>query len=384
MMRVLLDVRPLLESRWSGVANYTARLLAALLARPSDNKKYVLYANSFKRPDKDLAISCLVSNVSLPPIITRYPNKLLNASMVWLGRPLIEDLTDGADLVYLPNLNFIATRKPYIVTVHDLSFARFPEFFSAKQRLWHAAVGPKRLLRRAAAVIAVSEHTKRDIIETCGVPAEKIAVISPGVGPEYMPADNATKDPVLKKYGLRDGYILYLGTLEPRKNVTGLIAAFETLKNDARLVLAGGKGWLYKDIFHRAASSPARDRIRFLDYVDEADKPALYSAAAIFAYPSFYEGFGIPPLEAMACGTPVVAGHATSLGEVIDDAGILVDPHDITALAEALQEVLDDAALRAELSRRGLERTKAFTWEKSAEKLDELFRKHHGERLGKQ
>lgn len=375
-MRIIIDIRPMLESQRSGVANYAACLLDALTERPSSpDRDYALFCNAWKRP---LPPDLPPAAAHLEYRFSHYPNRLLNAGFACLGRPLIEDLAGGADLVYLPNLNFVATKKPLIVTVHDLSFARFPEFFSAKQRLWHAAVGPRRLLRRAAAVVAVSEHTKRDIVETYGLSTEKISVISPGVGAEYRPADAASIAAVREKYGLKNGYFLYLATLEPRKNVIGLIAAFETLEGETELVLAGGKGWLYKDIFRRAAASPARERIRFLDYVGEADKPALYSAATALAYPSFYEGFGLPPLEAMACGTPVVASHATSLGEVVGDAGILVDPHDITALADGLREVRDDGALRAELSRRGMERAKMFTWEKSAEKLDELFRKHCG------
>src|SRR5687768_16505636 len=175
-MRVIVDIRPLLEPRRSGVGTYTAEMAKALADR--GRHEYALFANGLRsEPPADL-----------PPVsgrvtrhFSRYPNRLLNASFAILGRPRFESLTGPADVAYLPNLNFAATSLPLIVTVHDLSFVRFPRFFSAKQRLWHAAVGAGRTLRRARTVIAVSEHTKRDVAETFGIPEDRIAVASPGV-----------------------------------------------------------------------------------------------------------------------------------------------------------------------------------------------------------
>ncbi len=377
-MRIALDIRPMLETRRSGVANYTARLLRALLARPAPpGRSYVLFGNAFGR---ELPDDLPAPGRGVEHRFSRYPNRLLNAAMAFAGRPRIEDLTGGADAVYLPNLNFAATERPLVVTVHDLSFERYPRFFSAKQRLWHGLVRPRRLLRRAAFTVAVSRHTKADLVETYGVDPERVAVITPAAGPEFAPAGPGEIGRVRARYGLPREFFLYLGTLEPRKNVGGLIAAFEKIGGSAGLVIAGGQGWLYREIFDRAKRSPAADRIKFLDYVDAADQPALYSAAAALVYPSFYEGFGMPPLEAMACGTPVVASQAASLGEVVGDAGLLVDPYDSAEIADAMKAVLEEPGLARTLRARGLARAALFSWTKSAERLDGLFRRLEGEK----
>jgi len=371
-MRIGIDIRPMLETKRSGVAIYTARLLDALFARQTPaGRVYALFCNAYGRP---LPADLPPPSPTLEHRFHHYPNRLLNASLAFLDAPKIEDLTGGADLVYLPNLNFVATARPIIVTVHDLSFERYPEFFSAKQKLWHALVRPRRLLRQAAAVVAVSEHTKTDIVETYGLAPERVRVISPGVGGEFFPQGEEEKKRVRDKCGLGETpFFLFLGTLEPRKNVEGIIAAFEKLSGPANLVIAGGKGWLYRKIFRRAADSPAKDRIKFLDYVSEADKPALYAAATALVYPSFYEGFGMPPLEAMASGTPVIASQASSLGEVVGDAGLLVDPDDIAEIADAMRTMSDEETLRQRCSERGLARARSYGWEISAERLDKLF-----------
>jgi len=376
-MRIAIDVRPMLETRRSGVANYTARILRALFARPTGpGRSYALFCNAGRRPlPEDLP----PASTAIERRFSRHPNRLLNASFGLLGRPLIEDLVGGADAVYMPNLNFAASRRPLVATVHDLSFERYPAFFSAKQRLWHRAIRPRRLLQQAATVIAVSEHTRTDIIETYGLDPERIRVINPGVGPEFRPASDHDKDLIRSKYGLPEVFFLFLGTLEPRKNVGGIIAAFEKISGNAWLAVAGGRGWLYREIFRQAGRSPAAGRIKFLDYVEEADKPALYSAATALVYPSFYEGFGIPPLEAMACGTPTIVSHASSLGEVVGDAGLLVDPYDVAEIADAMRTVLEEPALRTLLAERGLNRARRYTWDRSAELLDGVFRQLEGE-----
>jgi glycosyltransferase involved in cell wall biosynthesis len=370
-MRICLDIRPLLEPKRSGVAYYTANLLGALLARPAlAGREYVLFLNSANRsrpePLPDAPASVARSYHHLP-------NRLLNLSFALAGRPPIEELCGGADAVYLPNLNFCATRRPLIVTVHDLSFVHFPKFFSAKQRLWHAAVRPARLLHQAAAVVAVSEHTKTDVSRAYGIPPEKITVINPAAGPEYRPADAQIMASMRNKYGLPENFFLFLGTLEPRKNIGSVIAALERLPADAHLVIAGGRGWLYRQIFRRAEVSSAAARVHFLDYVADADKPALYSAALALVYPSFYEGFGMPPLEAMACGTPAIVSLASSLGEVVGDAGLLVNPDDVGEIASAMKSIMNEPRLRQELSTAGRQRAARFTWAESARRLDALF-----------
>lgn len=362
-MRIAIDIRPLLEPRPGGVAHFTSCILDALLRKPSH--QYALFSNAVAREPKVAG--------EADRRFSRYPNKLLNASFAFLGTPTIEGLSGGADAVYLPNLNFAATRLPYVVTVHDLSFVRYPRFFSAKQRLWHGLVEPRRLIEGAAAVTAVSEHTKADLMETYGIAGEKITVVSPGVDRSFRPLPPAECAGVLKKYDLRPGYFLFLGTIEPRKNIKNIIAAFERLGGNARLVIAGGDGWLCRAIHERAARSPARDRIRFIGYVVGEEKPALYSAALAFIYPSFYEGFGMPPLEAMACGVPVIASHVTSLGEVVGDAGLLVDPYNTNEIVAAMTALRDEPGLRETMRLRGLAQAKKFSWEGSAARLESVF-----------
>lgn len=371
-MRVIVDIRPLLEPRRSGVGTYTAEVAKALARRGAH--EYALFANGRAPIPADVP----PPSPRLTHRFSRYPNRLLNAAFAFLGAPKLERLAGPADVAYLPNLNFVATGLPIVVTVHDLSFVRFPRFFSSKQRLWHAAIGTASLLRRATTVVAVSEHTRRDVIETFGVPEGNVVVAGPGVGPAFAPQGDAEKDRVRKKLRLDRPYFLFLGAIEPRKNIVGLIDAYERVDADLDLVIAGGKGWLYEDVFRRAARSPKRDRIKFPGYVDDADKPALYAAAAALVYPSFYEGFGMPPLEAMAVGTPVVASHVSSLGEVVGDAGLLIDPQDAGDIAAAMTAVVADPRLVGKLRSRGFERAKRFTWDASAATLEKAFSAAHG------
>ncbi|MBU0625113.1 glycosyltransferase family 4 protein [Patescibacteria group bacterium] len=366
-MRIAVDIRPLLECNRAGVSLYTLNLVRKLIE--SGAHDYALFCNSSHRPAPiDVPTGSKVNHY-----FSQYPNRLLNTSFAFLGWPKIETLVAGADLVYLPNLNFIATNRPLVVTVHDLSFRRYPRFFSKKQRLWHCLVNAEKMIKKAAAVIAVSQHTKDEIIESFGVSPDRIHVVTPAVGAEYRPSPTTEIATVRQKYNLPEKFIFYLGTLEPRKNVTGLIAAYNQLESDVGLVLAGGEGWLYQHIYAAAKNSPKRQQIKFIGYVAEADKPALYSAASIFAYPSFYEGFGMPALEAMACGTPVVASHTSSLGEVVGDGGLLVNPARVDELVLSLQELLSNKKLCELLAEKGIKRAQQFTWKRSAVELEKVF-----------
>jgi glycosyltransferase involved in cell wall biosynthesis len=267
---------------------------------------------------------------------------------------------------------------PFALTVHDLAFERYPEFFSAKQRLWHAAVNPRRLCRRADVILAVSENTKKDLVELYGLPPEKIAVTLHGATPAAI--SRQSSEEFRQRHRLPERFILHVGALEPRKNHLALIDAFALLKGQTRfrdlgLVLAGPAGWRNNEILRAISTCLAAGDIKRLGFVAPADKPALYGAAAAFAFPSFYEGFGLPPLEAMAAGVPVVASFAGSLGEVVADAGVLVDPYRPAELADAIAGILDSPTLAAELSKRGRERAALFTWEECAQKTLDAFRR---------
>jgi glycosyltransferase involved in cell wall biosynthesis len=314
--------------------------------------------------------------------LTRWPNKLLNAGMRLAAAPAVDRLAGGnADLLWVPNLNFLAASPglPLALTVHDLSFERYPEFFSTRRRLWHGAVGPRDLCLRAAAVLAVSEHTKRDLVELYGLPPERIAVTHEGCDPSFFEAPDASAlAEAATRLRLPERFILHVGALEPRKNHQALLDAFHQLKPqssfaDLGLVLAGPKGWQNGPIRHAIARSPYRESIRLLGFVGTEDRRALYRLASVFAFPSFYEGFGLPPLEAMASGAPTVASFASSLGEVVGDAGILIDPYRPSELADAMAAALESGTLAEELSERGRARAAMFSWEACAKKTAAAF-----------
>lgn len=263
-----------------------------------------------------------------------------------------------------------------MLTVHDLSFLKYPEFFSARKNFWHRLVKAKKLLKRFSLVIAVSENTKRDIVELGGINPDKVRVIYSGVGEEYkkLPLINYqfSVKRVRDKYNLPERFILYLGTIEPRKNVDGIIRAYNQLRvmscelRDYKLIIAGARGWKSENIYREWDKSAFKNDIKFLGYVEPDDKIYLYNLASVFIYPSFYEGFGFPPLEAMACGVPVVASFASSLPEVVGDAALMVDPYNINDLAGALEKVLVDENLKNKLIARGLEQAKKFSWRETA------------------
>jgi glycosyltransferase involved in cell wall biosynthesis len=226
---------------------------------------------------------------------------------------------------------------------------------------------------RARHILADSRSTKDDLISLLGAPADKVTVVGAGVEARFRPVEDAVAlAEIRRKYRLPDQFVLGLGTLEPRKNFEGLIHAFNRLQADwpdLHLVIAGGKGWLYDSILAAAAQSPAAHRIHLPGFIADADLPGLYTLARVFAYPSHYEGFGIPVLEAMACGTPVVTADNSSLPEVAGQAALLVPATDVEALAEAITRLTSDEALRDQCRRLGFAQARPYTWEAAARKL---------------
>jgi glycosyltransferase involved in cell wall biosynthesis len=224
-------------------------------------------------------------------------------------------------------------------------------------------------------VIADSEATRQDLIELYHTSPEKITTLYPGVTEALKPIrDSVRLNAVRQKYGLGERpFMLSVSTIQPRKNYQRLVQAFAHIDDSFSLVLAGSKGWHYEDIFAEVARQGLAERVHFPGFVADADLPALYSAASLFVYPSLYEGFGLPLLEAMACGTPVVASNQSSLPEVVGQAGRLVDPYDVEALAATMAQILLDPELQQRLSQAGLEQAKKFTWAGMATKLLALY-----------
>lgn len=258
---------------------------------------------------------------------------------------------------------------PTVITVHDLSFMRFPNAFRPFNRIY-LSLFTRLSARRAVRVIAVSESTRQDVIRFCGAPADRVIVVPNGVEAAFCPAAPAEAARFRARHGLPDRFILFLGTLEPRKNLARLLDAYAQWRRAARqpvkLVLAGGKGWYYDTIFARVAELGLVDEVIFPGYVPAEELPWWYRAAELFVYPSLFEGFGLPVLEAMACGTPVITARASSLPEVAGDAAVLVDPEQPGELAAAIGQLLDDSTARAALRLAGLARAARFSWAHTA------------------
>jgi glycosyltransferase involved in cell wall biosynthesis len=266
-------------------------------------------------------------------------------------------------------------RGKLLLTVHDLSFLHVPDSFSRFDRIKDRLLVPF-YMRKAQAVLTVSDYSRRDIVATYHVPYERVCVSYNGVDPGFSPAeDRVLARRILEGYGISGdaGYILFVGRINKRKNLTTLVKCFNILKGAKglrqRLVIAGSKDFLPPEDEAIIASSPYMEEILFTGYVPSAHLPALYSLADVFVYPSLFEGFGLPCLEAMACACPVVSSDCTSIPEVIGDAGILADPSSIDQISDAIYRILSDNALRAEFVRQGLERAKEFSWESAAAKI---------------
>jgi glycosyltransferase involved in cell wall biosynthesis len=261
---------------------------------------------------------------------------------------------------------------PVVTTIHDLAFEHLPETFN--RRSWmQLRLTVRRTARRAAHIITVSEYSRRDISKTYGIAPKRITVTPEAAPPHFAPVTNETElKKIRESYGIRKDYILSLCSIQPRKNLVRLIEAYSCLRRVRpevklpQLVLAGKRGWLDNETFRAAEQNSLDKDILFTGYVPERNLPALYSGAVCFVYPSYFEGFGLPVVEAMQCGVPVIAGNRTSLPEVVGEAGLLFDPFDTQALVEALTQVIDDSECRAALRAKGLKRAGDFNWKTTA------------------
>jgi glycosyltransferase involved in cell wall biosynthesis len=260
---------------------------------------------------------------------------------------------------------------PVIPTIHDLAFEHLPETF--KRRSWmQLRLTVRRTARRAAHIITVSDFSRRDIIDTYGIAPEQITVTPEAAPRAFAPSEQSEIDRVRARYKIEGDYILAVGSIQPRKNLARLLRAYSNLLRRRtqvklpRLVLVGKRAWLYEETLRSVNRLGLTSNVTFTGYVPEGDLPPLYSGALCFVYPSYFEGFGLPPLEAMKCGAPVITGNRTSLPEVVGDAGLTVDPFDIAALAEAIRRIIDDAELRQRLRERGFKRARTFDWRETA------------------
>ncbi|MFH1192801.1 MAG: glycosyltransferase family 1 protein [Candidatus Jorgensenbacteria bacterium] len=370
-MNILVDARVLTTGLLTGIENYTLLLLGELLRQDAKNR-YSFFLNRFRSGALSLGSERVLRS---PAVNWHVPNKLLDACVRFTREPKIDRLIK-TDLVWSPHINIIGTtaRVKHVITVHDLSWVRYPNFFSLRKRFWHWMQDVRGQVRRATRLIAVSEATRRDVIATFGVAPEKVVTVHSGVNPFFrrIPADDASLREFRARHNLAKPFFLFVGTLEPRKNVAGIVEAFNAVKGrascrDASLVLVGRRGWLYDGIMRAIGGSPHRHDIRLWGPATEEELRYLYNLARAFVYPSLFEGFGFPVLEAQACGAPVVTSDNSSLPEVAGVGAMFVNPHDDGTLADAMEKIFADEPLRAALREKGFANVKRFSWRRAAE-----------------
>src|SRR5216683_5581468 len=371
-MRIAIDYTAATREA-AGIGNYVRSLVDAMLAQDAVNQ-YTLLTSG--RPPREHPFPS-AKNVRGRSLVI--PDRYLNVLWYRWRLPISAnfftgqvDIYHGPDFV-LPPLNG-HTHK--IVTVHDLAFIEHPEYAVPQLADYLKKVVPE-AVAAADVVAAVSQATRQTLIDYFKTPTEKISIIPNGIRSHFR----RITDPILlastrHKFGLKHPLVLAVGTLEPRKNHLGLIKAFHKAQSaagkkrrPAMLALAGGSGWLYEETQQLVTKLKLENKVRFLGRVSELELITLYSMADVFAFPSFFEGFGVPPLEAMACGAPVITSNTSSLPEVVGDAALQVNPHNTGELANAINRLLEDQALQEELRQKGFARAQLFTWPKAASKM---------------
>ncbi|MFQ5944721.1 MAG: glycosyltransferase family 4 protein [Anaerolineae bacterium] len=371
-MRIGIDYTAAVQQR-AGIGRYTRELVAALSALDRTNR-YVLLVSG--RSEAREGLPQLGSNFRR----RRLPLSHRWTTLLWqrLRLPLpVELVTGRVDLFHSPDFVLPPVRwGGRLLTVHDLSFLRYPDL-AAPGLAWYLEAAVRRSVARADLIFADSKATREDLIDLWQMPERRIVVVYPGVRRSFAPVTlPARLEEIRRRYDLPPRFFLSVGTLEPRKNYPALLAAYARARSSGLehgLVVAGAEGWGYEAIYRAVERLGLQSSVQFLGFVPEADLPALYSLADAFLYPSLYEGFGLPPLEAMACGTPVLASNAPSLPEILGHAAQLLSPFDAEGWAAALGRAVEDQGLRAEMVRRGRARAAKFRWEDAADQVLEAY-----------
>lgn len=368
-MRIGIDATAL-PPQPVGAGNYIIQLIRALSAlEPED--EYVIFAQKSGRTLIDL------------PTSRRFHWQVVEdmtpaVRLMW-EQTVLPRLTRQAKIDVLHSLHYTKPLWPgcaSVVTFHDMTFFLYPHLHTRSKRIFFP-IATRMSARQAKAIIADSESTRQDIIRLLRVSEEKVFTVLLGVDPSFRPIkDSALKKRIEEHYHLPDKFILYLGMVEPRKNLPMLIRAYNELVErgaEEHLVVAGRFGWMYEDIFRLVELFGLKDRVHFTGYVSQNDLPVVYNLARVFVYPTLYEGFGLPPLEAMACGVPVITTNVSSLPEIVGDAGILIPANDRVALVNALENVLNNREISAELAAKGPQRAAQFTWERTARQTLKVY-----------
>ena len=380
-MRIAFDYTAAIR-QGAGIGSYVRNLFAAMLAQDTETR-YTLLTTGRPTEEHPFPEAENVRGRSLL-IPDRYLNILWYRWRTPLPPPVL--FTGPVDIYHNPDFALppLGSKVRKVVTIHDLAFLEHPEYAVPSLAAYLNKVVPE-AVAAADVVATVSHEVGRTLIKHFQTPQEKLTVIPNGVGAHFR----RITDPVLlgatqHKFNLKTPLVLAVGTLEPRKNHSGLIKAFykaQQKKNGpAMLAIAGGQGWLYEETKQLVTDLKLEKKVRFLGRVTDLELVTLYSMATLFAFPSFFEGFGVPPIEAMACGTPVITSNVSALPEVAEGAALLVDPNDIDALADAITRLTLDENLRAELQQKGYERVKQYTWTMSAQKMLTVYQKlYNGE-----
>ncbi len=358
-MHIAIDAHSV-GAQLAGNETYAVNLIKAL-AEIDQSNRYTLYVTRQSAVDR---FANRWSNFSVKRTLPHTP---LVRIPITLAAELRKNPVDVLHVQYTaPPL----ARCPIVATIHDLSFEHLPETFKRRSRA-QLRLTVRSTAKRAAQILTLSEFSRRDIIDTYKIEPARVYVTPAAAPPHFRVETNeAELRRIRETYKLERDYILALGSIQPRKNLARLIRAYSTLQNKSNklpeLVIAGKRGWLEAETMRAAEQSRARNNIRFIGYVPENDLPPLFTAATCFVYPSYFEGFGLPVVEAMQCGTPVIAGNRTSLPEVVGEAAVLVDPFDENAIARALSDLIHNPDYRTSLSTKGLERAKTFSWANTA------------------
>lgn len=368
-MHIGIDARLVYYTR-AGIGEYTLRLTQAL-ARTFGEHTFTLLQD---RRNKQPLLEAPNIRVAHTPVPSHH--RLEQPLLPWVVKRLATDVFHSPD--FIPPLY---SAGPSVITIHDLAFLIYPHFLTKDSARYYGQID--RAVRRADRIIAVSESTRHDLVKKLGVPDDKITVIYEAADPLFQPEDRqAALRHVQALFELPEEFILFVGTIEPRKNIPGLLRAYRRLRDKYKLtpalVLAGAPGWLSEDVYKLANDLALKPHCFFLGRVSNHDLYHLYNAALCLVHPAFYEGFGLTPLEAMACGTPVIVSNISSLPEVVGDAALLIDPQNDEEITVALWRILTDSALRNQLRTKGLQRADAFSWERAAEQTMAVYHKAAG------
>jgi glycosyltransferase involved in cell wall biosynthesis len=366
-MRIGVDTR-LMHYQPAGISRYTWHLLQALAELDNVDEFVVFQHRKHRTP---LIQQANFRRATLfAPVHHRLEQAMLTAELMRFRFDLLHS-TDFIPPLYSPIKS--------VITVHDLAFLHYPHFLTTESAAYYGQID--KAIVKATHIIVPSEYTRQDLIAQLGSPADKVTVIHEAANPIFKPLPFAeTLHAVRNRYHLPERFVLSVGTIEPRKNINGLLQAFAHLRDkyapgDVMLAIAGSKGWLYEETLELVKTLNLETQVRFLGRVPDEDLHQLYVAARCHVHPAHYEGFGLPPLEAMACGTPTIVSNISSLPEVVGDAALLVNPLDFEEIAVAMHRLLTDDDLHAELSKKGLQRACVFSWERAAHRTLDVYRK---------